>query len=341
MKRSVGVLLAAIVQLLGSTLMLLMTVLLAVFAFSMGNAHGVREPPLPRAGIGFAIALYGVLTAAGYATAIGVFLRKQWARIVTLIFACFLLFGCAMAALGILIMPMIQPGMPNISDHELHVMRFMMGAIFAIPALIGAWWLWLFTRRSVAAEFAAQPTQPPAGIIGGPPPALSLSARRPVSITVIAVWMLFGVACTPFAFLYVRIPAAAFLFWIISGAAAIAMTVLFGAIYLLIGIGLLRLRPWSRLAAMLWLFFGALNNAVFFCAPGGETRNQRLMELMRTQMRTPAGPPLQLPAGFMIWITVCIALIALLQIYFLITRRAAFEPTGPPSPACQTSQSTK
>jgi len=339
MKRSIQVFIAAMVQLVGSSVMLLFTLFMVYVFFSLRHHPAAK---LPTGMFVFSFILYGALAVLGFATANGVLLRQAWARISTLVFSCLLLLTGAMMSVVLFLIPMNQPGAPSIPDHELFVIRSVMGGFCALLALIGGWWLWLFTRKSVAAQFARQPAQTPVPPEPGvQAPALSLAARRPVSITIIACLMLFGVANLVFTPMYFKVPVTAFFVWTGSGWPALAIMVLSAAAQVVIGIGLLRLRPWSRIAAMLWLLFGVANSAVFFCTPGGEARYQRMMELMQMRMKPPVGMSPGLPVAMMLWIIVCAALIALVQIYFLITRRAAFAPPEAPPVPCQSAQSTQ
>src|SRR5664279_4839514 len=116
MKRPVGVILTAVVQVLGSllvltgsVLMLLMPVLMPVLM--RGTPRPTPPSPMENQifyGVG---AVYGFFAVLGFLTAIGMFRLKNWARYSTLIFAGFVVVMGLLLALEFALMPV--PGMPS------------------------------------------------------------------------------------------------------------------------------------------------------------------------------------------------------------------------------------
>jgi hypothetical protein len=104
---------------------------------------------------------------------------------------------------------------------------------------------------------------------------------------------------------------------------------LFGAVGLVAGIGLLRLRPYGRLTALGYLIFGSANALVTWLLPGYADRFSRMMEGMPSYMRTTQPPPSFNPL-LMATLTIPMMVIPL---YFLIKHKPAFsEPSQLPPP---------
>jgi hypothetical protein len=101
-------------------------------------------------------------------------------------------------------------------------------------------------------------------------------------------------------------------------------------LHLFIGIGPLRLKLVARTMAIAYCCFGLLNTAVFYLAPGGNSRMQDV--ILRSHAMFPSTQPLLNQQLFMfdhspfMIMGVFIGLLALLaELYFLISRKAAFE----------------
>jgi len=96
------------------------------------------------------------------------------------------------------------------------------------------------------------------------------SAPRPLSITAVGLYMLFGACLMP---INISTHAPAFLFggdfrdW-----PAVLFFLAIGTLDAGIGIGLLRFAPWSRMAAIYFFVFRILNTAITFLLPGSRAR---------------------------------------------------------------------
>src|SRR3974377_765422 len=100
MKRPVGVVLTVVVQVLGSVLVLVLSVWML---FTPARMRGTPRPPPPgpmepQFFYG-AAAVYGFFAVMGFLTAIGMFRLKNWARYSTLIFAWLVVLICFITAL--------------------------------------------------------------------------------------------------------------------------------------------------------------------------------------------------------------------------------------------------
>jgi hypothetical protein len=102
------------------------------------------------------------------------------------------------------------------------------------------------------------------------------------------------------------------------------------ALQLYLGIGLLRLKPAARTVCIWYLAFGFVNATVFYLAPGGHARMLALIEKQQSML------PWMQPWQSQMWqqmdltplliVGACFGLAFLLvPLYFLITRRQAFE----------------
>ena len=96
------------------------------------------------------------------------------------------------------------------------------------------------------------------------------SAPRPLSITAVGLYMLFGACLMPIN-IWTHAPAfllgADFRDW-----PAVLFFLAIGTLDTGIGIGLLRFAPWSRMAAIYFFLFRILNTAITFLLPGSRAR---------------------------------------------------------------------
>ena len=213
-----------------------------------------------------------------------IFRRRNWARI------CILIWGGLMAffsAITILVTLLIMGQMPYVVPHSvvaahvLVIMKWVMALFYAIPLGVGIWWLILFTRKAVVEEFnplfarlhpgktldsSGFPQEPPAApsyVPGGP--------TCPLPLIVVAGLDIFSGASTltilfiPYS-LISSIPVFFFGRAFYGGVSLVFLSLL-GIVYLVCGIGILKLKPWA-LDPLIWcqgLFF--LSGLVTFFNP--------------------------------------------------------------------------
>ena len=330
MERSIGVTFSAIVSLLGSALTLgcgvLVIFILFFFAPTRANFSGVSSAPKAIFVMGTLIyilpAIWGVITS------IGLFLLKNWARISILVFSVILILMGALAGLIMLFMPLPPAPGEAAGQSTMTAIRLGMGGFWFGIAGIGVWWLILFTRPRVKAQFTVPS---PAYSIGegprtAPPPLMGQSNDRPLSITVIAWLLLVGCAFLPIN-IVIHAPAI-FFTKLVTGYAAALYLFLYLVANLTIGIGLLRLNPAARIAAIAYYGFAIFNIGTFYYAPGGHGRmlalvsaSQAMFPWMKEMQQS--GPQLDL-TPFMMVMKVIGLLAMLIPLYFLITRKQAF-----------------
>lgn len=306
MKRSIGVTISAVVTVLGSVLTALFGVLILV---SFNLSRGGRPDMPPYASVaGLAIAgLLLVLAAWGVTTAIGLIRLRRWARVSILVFSVLMVLTFGSTAVVMAVVPL--PSLPSLPSGLMTGVRIGIVCIYGILALIGGWWLYLFNRASVVAQFAP-----------GPPPA------RPLSVSMIA-WLLLcgGVFC----FVYTWLPFPAILFGItITGWSAKAAYLVLSLLQLWLGVGLLRLRPLSRVVTIGFFVFGALNGLSFALLPGSAARMMQAMAALPASMRQ--APPADFPLP-LVPIAVTTVITCSIPIWFLVRSRTAFLK-APPAP---------
>jgi hypothetical protein len=304
MKRSIGVTLSAVVTILGSVLTALFGVLMLVNSTVQWGGDP-DEPPYVRVA-GFVMAgVMFALTAWGVTTAIGLIRLRRWARVCILVFSVFMAFCFGSAAVVMAFVPLPSP--PNAPPGLMTGVRIGIVCVYGLLTLIGGWWLYLFNRASVVAQFAP-----------GPPPA------RPLSVSMIAWLLLFGgVAC----FVNTWLPFPAMLFgFMITGWSAKAAYLVLSLLQLWLGVGLLRLRPLSRVLTIGFFALGALNGVSMAFLPGAAARMMEAMAALPASMRQPPSADFPLPLAV---IAVTTVFTCSVPIWFLVRSRVAFLKAPP------------
>jgi hypothetical protein len=305
MKRPAAVTASAVVAIVGSLLLLMMAGLALVASYgplppTPGTPAVVDPARLIRAG---ALAL-GAFAVLGLTTATGLLRLRPWARISTLVFAGVMAFTCLAAGVSIAALPMppaaIDPGAARL-------LRPTLAVVYGIPFLIGVWWLVQFNRPSTREAFAgaAEPAAP-----GG----------RPLSITIIGWWLVVGGAATIIPALS-ALPAMLF-GAILTGWTARLTYVVFAALQISAGTGVLRRQDPARLLAIGWFLLGIANLLLMVWLPGTAQRLDTYQRMLGTPL---AGTPAFDMVPFMqrtmpVW-AICFAV----PIWFLVRRRAAFQ----------------
>jgi uncharacterized membrane protein (DUF2068 family) len=264
-KRPVGVIVAAILLLIGSLFQFLMAAVMALSGAFMpiaavaGGASGAAGgAPMPGFMHGFMFALSAVCLALavwGIITTVGLFRLRRWARYSVLVI------GGIIAAIGgfsmltsliILAIPMTPTAGMDASDASTFAaMKYVIFAVseimYGIMTGVGVWWLVYFNRKQVREVFHSG-----AAVEGG---TLEIvRSQRPVAITVLAVLELFGAAC---CMMIAVLPFPGILFGIaLQGWQKAMFLLFFAAAQAAMGVGLWRLAEWGRRLGMLLMAFG-------------------------------------------------------------------------------------
>jgi len=237
-ERSTSVTAAAVVAILGGLFLLLCfsVALLGLLLVKLPST----APELPPSVRTLAIGAQGFLICLslfGMATGIGLIYLHNWARISVLIWGGFSVF---FGLIGIPIAFFTQfppnPSSPALPAESMQVVRWVLLGIYGIPLLIGIWWLILFNRKSVKAQFARQGESADQG-----PRKLAC----PLPIAVLAWFYVASVLNLLFLpLLSFHLPL--FVFGrVLPGSTGGAVLLLSSLAFAIAGIGLLKLKPWS------------------------------------------------------------------------------------------------
>jgi hypothetical protein len=340
MNRSAVVTASAVLSLIGSVLMLLVGVLMAAAMFFAPPPETSEFPvsPVFFKAIFLILSLMFLLPAIwGIISSIGLFLLKNWARISMIVFSVLLILVSGSQLLGALIISLPFGAKYPIDDNSMMVvMRIVMAAFATVHLGIGIWWLAYFTRPKVVQQFKRAPLMAAAETslpmtqqiqVSAAPATLMSVNKRPVSVTVIAWFMLAGCLFMPLNF--VLHPPAILATKILTGWPAMLVYLIYIAAALYCGVGLLRLKPAARLATIGYFIVGAVNQTIFYFAPGGGDRIRALMDWQQSMFSwIPAWqdqPFLHFdPTPFLIMGTLFGLILLAVPLYFLITRKEAF-----------------
>jgi hypothetical protein len=253
-RASSSILVAAIFAILGGCLVALSN-LAALILFSSASVASSAPFPLLARPVLYLVWFCSIVFAL-FIVVVGIQVMRlrNWARIAILIIAgCLLFFG--LAGVGVLFMSffMAEPPGPIVSRALLSVV---LAVTYGIPIAVSLWWLILFTRRSVVAQFHSSAALAP------PAPSFStfriINAGCPLAIRVVGLYLASFVLFLPFLpFIPNHLPAF-FFGQVFHGPAAVAVFILNFALLFIPGFGLLLLKRWSfPLAVASQLLIGA------------------------------------------------------------------------------------
>jgi len=273
-RASAAVIVAAFVAILGAALCFLSTILMFMVFASSHFSEGARFPPPFRTYM-YAMWTFFMLCAL-FVGIVGVQVIRlhNWARISLLIISgCMLFFG----AVGIVIIfvtifvkPYSDPSVPKAQ------LASVLAVTYGIPIVISLWWLILFTRRSVVAQFHAREQFSIAEFsqsgaqLPRPVSPIILAFRRfnnpecPLGIRIIGWYLASFILMVPFLpFFSGRVPALYF-GHAFRGSSAISVYVLNFALLCIPGFGLLLLKRWSYPLTILSQLLVCANGIVSF-----------------------------------------------------------------------------
>jgi hypothetical protein len=255
MSRPAAVTASAVVALIGSLLALLLAGVMVVGAYTAPMQVPAMRGPLVGSGT-----LLAALAALGVATGVGVLRLRPWARMSMLVFGGFMAVVSFLSALVLAFVPIPAPPGAPISESSVRI--FMVG-FYAIPLLIGVWWLVLFNRAATKEAFAS-------GGVGEP-------SRRPLSISIVGWLFIVGGISTVFMVL-AGMPALLFSF-LFEGWSARLVYAVMGAISLYLGWGLLKLDERARVLTLVWSGFALLHGAYFMLVPAARDRMREMQAM--------------------------------------------------------------
>jgi len=297
---------SGVVALAGSAAALVFSVVAAAaLIFAKPQPAGPVAPELVRIAGGVMAAVFAGAAAWGICTGLGVFRRRNWARISMVVLGGLLAFFGGTGALAMLLVPF--PMNPDVDQHIAGIVRVSVVAFYLALALVGAWWLIVFNRQSGKRYFAE----------GG---AVTESAR-PLSIGAIGWYLLVASVGTALCSVF-RIPTMLFGF-MVTGWTTLAVCTVLTAIQLYLGAGLLQLDEKARVWSIYYLAAMGANGLGIAVAPGYVDRMRTFAAQFQgfSHMDMPA-----MPNAWLIGIS-SVAWVAVL-VWFLVRRRAAFAGSG-------------
>jgi hypothetical protein len=238
-KLSGSVIAAAVVAILAG-LITLLGMSLGFFGLLLGGAQGT-SPELPafarNATLGFT-AFLTCLSAFGIATGIGLILLRNWARISVLIWGgCSVFFGVVGIPVVLFMSFTPTPNVPDLPAESMRLVRLLLLFIYGLPLAVGLWWLILFNRKTVKAQFigtatALYPLVPQRPRCPGPVAALAWLYITTAAQVVILPFLPFSIPLILFGHLF-------------PGKIGTLFYVLNCLVLVVAGVGLLKLKPWS------------------------------------------------------------------------------------------------
>jgi len=238
-KRSASVTAAAVVAILCSLFLLLCfsVAFLGMLLVKLPSTASELPPSVRTVGIaaqGFMICL----SLFGIATGIGLIYLRNWARISVLIWGGFsVFFGLIGIPIAFLMQFPPNPNSPALPRESMQAVRWILLLIYGIPLLIGVWWLILFNRKTVKAQFASR--------VESSELRLPRKPACPLPIAVLAWFYVASVLNLLFLpLLSFHLPL--FVFGrVLSGSTGGAVLMVSSLAFAIAGIGLLKLKPWS------------------------------------------------------------------------------------------------
>jgi uncharacterized membrane protein (DUF2068 family) len=298
MSRPVGVTASAIVAIIGSILMLLFAGMALASLFIQTSAPAPPPRPLQ---VAFGAAMFAAFAGIGLWSAVGLFRLRPWARVAILTLAAIIGAG----SLFMFALLMVVPVPPDISIDTVHAVRGFAAAAFGIPLAISVWWLVQFNSATTKAAFLSSTPTP--------------VSTRPIGTTILA-WLSFIGAAYCAVPVFSRTPI--FLLGAIySGWSAALIYLIFAAISLYIGKGLLDLREEARIFAIGWFTFCFLQIALVAVVPSWRQRLFAFSARRATDQGMPR--PVDLSLGLNLALTAT-AIATSISIWILIHDRRAF-----------------
>jgi hypothetical protein len=308
MRKWIAIRASAVLALAGSAAALVFSAAIAAVLLFPPKTNVQTLPPNLVRAFGFVMAaLFAGAAVWGICTGVGVFRRRNWARISMLVFGGLLAFFGGTGALTMLLMPF--PANAGVDQRILSIARIAIVGFYLLMTAVGAWWLILFNRQPAKQYFAE----------GG----AVVESARPLSIGVIGWYLLVSAvgtaACGAF-----RIPAIVFGF-VISGWTSLIVCSALTAVQLYLGAGLLQLNERARVWTIAYLSAIAASGIVTAVTPGFPARMHAFnIALQKTfHLQNGAGVSIAaMPNGA--WLALISVAYAAILVWLLMRRREAF-----------------
>jgi hypothetical protein len=314
-KRSASVTGAAIVATLCGLFILLCcsVVFLGFLLAKLPGTESEFPPSMRHMMLGSQVFMMG-LSLWGVATGFGLLYLRKWARISILIWGGLsVFFGVCGIPIAYLMLLSRNPYAPTLPVEGMQAVRGILLVIYGAPFVIGVWWLILFNRKSVQAQFAdsalpADPTVPP-------------KPACPLPIAVLAWFYVTSILNLLFLpFFPASLPVSVFGL-ILLGTMARAILVLSFLAFFAAGVGLLKLKPWSYTLVLGLQLFWLASTVVSMLRPAYKAAMQSFLEQYQASFHLPASqytanPFIQYFGWFMVFGMVFAGVILGLFVYY-------------------------
>jgi hypothetical protein len=297
-QRSAAVNAAGVIAILGSIFSLIgiLFTLLGVFvASSIPNSPGIA--PGLRLFVGVMMTVLLAFPILGIATGVGLIRFRNWARISALVWSGITGPICLIAVAAMLFVPVpMTPGhaIPDV------IFRLIVSVFYVAPLAVTIWWLILFTRPRIVAQFQpgvagaagdpftalvapANATADPSGFASPLPaayllPAVPSQPSIPIPIIVLACFFLISAASVSFIF-FMHVPAMVFghAFTGLTGSVIYATWCL---LYAVAGVGMLRRISWAYSVAIGVQILGIVGGIMTVLSPNFDSMMRRAMTNM-------------------------------------------------------------
>jgi len=228
-------------------------------------------PPSVKSAAAAAMLFFLAVAVFGVFTGVGILRLKNWARISAMIWAALVAIFGSLSLVFALFVPLPSP--PAGPSVPMLAVRVLLFVFYGIPVAIGIWWLILFNRPAVRAQFA-----------GTPPvdqPVLPKAPRCPLPVAVIAGFLgvsfvlvlLMALAGFPFPVLLFG--------HVIRGQLGAAIFALTTVLTLASAIGLWKLKRWSYPLLIGLQLFWLASGAVTFLSSSYEQNMREIMNDMQ------------------------------------------------------------
>ena len=339
MRRSVGVTLSAVVVIIGSGFTVLCSAMMLLGSALIPLTNSSASARLPEH-FGYIVAVEAAIVFGfggwGLASGVGLIKTKEWARISMLVYAVILVFIGLPAAVLMAFIRLPNTNDPNLPSNFVAIIQGGIALFYGTLAALGGFWLYFFNRQTVKAQFQAEQAVMEAGVpdlpAGIPPAGHNASQRvRPLSISIIAWFLLIGSALAPIWFLFyiVFLPSVplplCFLGFFFFGRSAFLILLFWLGVQMTAAVGLLKLKNWGRLTTIGLQFLTLVNFALAFGISANRVRFQQIMETMTASIDARMHQPV--PFVFPMWMGAVMSLpIIIVILWFLITEKRAFGP---------------
>lgn len=281
LKASPAVIASAVFALLASLLFLLSTSI-AFLGFSLGKLPDTSPelPPSVRTVMLVMTAFMICLSIFGIATGIGLIFLKNWARISVLIWGGLSVFFGVLGIPIAFLMPLSgPPGAAELPPGSVQLIRWALLAIYGLPLTVGVWWLILFNRKTIKAQFAGTITPSDSGVPQKP--------RCPLPINVLAWFYVTSILNLLFLpFVPVHMPVFVFT-KLLPDRIGLAVLILSCLAFTVSGIGLLKLKPWSYSLTIGLQVFWLTSTAVSMLRPNFNAVMQSFLKQIEASLHLP------------------------------------------------------